>query len=428
VRGIVATAEREKDGVIHFDCPEEEILVVDLRDDPHPARPSSAFIRRKLGRLTTAAVVLTGLVATGALAPTVAGARTAPAKNRDAVQQRLNSLVNDDKFPAVLASVRDKDGQVRDYTSGVGDMKTGAQVPVDGEVRIGSNTKTFTATVVLQLVGEGKIDLDAPIEQYLPNLVRGDGIDGHKITVRQLLQHTSGLPDYDVDVTDDYVATKQHTHYEPRDLLDLGLSHKAVFAPGTGWSYSNTNYVVLGLLIQKITGRPVGEEITNRVIDRIGLRHTYWPALGDQSIQGPHAHGYFTPVPGGPLTDVTTSDPSAGWAAGQMISTPRDLNRFFGAVVDGKLLPTAQLKQMETTVAAPGSAGRGDEQYGLGLQTFTLSCGGTAWSHGGDYPGYSTTNAVSTDGRAVTLATTALPTSLNVLKDLENFVDAAMCE
>jgi D-alanyl-D-alanine carboxypeptidase len=426
VRGIAATVDREKDGVIHFNCPEEEILVVDLPDNSPSARPSSAFLRRKMGRLTTAAVVVTGLVAAGALTSPVAEARTAPVKN--AVQQGLDSLVNGDKFPAALASVRDKDGRIHDYTAGVGDLKTGAPVPVDGEVRIGSNTKTFTATVVLQLVGEGRIDLDAPIEQYLPNLVRGDGIDGHKITVRQLLQHTSGLPDYDVDVTGDYVATKQHTHYEPRDLLDLGLSHKAVFAPGTGWSYSNTNYVVLGLLIQKVTGRPVGEEITHRVIDRIGLRHTYWPALGDQSIQGAHPHGYFTAVPGGPLTDVTTSDPSAGWAAGQMVSTPRDLNRFFGALVDGKLLPPAQLKQMETTVAAPGSAGRGDERYGLGLQTFTLSCGGTAWSHGGDYPGYSTTNAVSTDGRAVTLATTALPTSLNILKDQENFVDAAMCE
>jgi D-alanyl-D-alanine carboxypeptidase len=265
VRGIAATVDRKKDGVVHFDCPEEEILVVDFRDNPHPARPSSAFIRRKMGRLTTAAAVVTSLVATGALAPSAADARTTPAKNRDAVHQGLNSLVNGDKFPAALASVRDKDGRVHDYTAGVGDVKAGAQVPVDGEVRIGSNTKTFTATVVLQLVGEGKIDLDAPIEHYLPNLVRGDRIDGHKITVRQLLQHTSGLPDYDVDVTDDYVTTKQHTHYEPRDLLDMGLSHKALFAPGTGWSYSNTNYVVLGLLVQKITGRPVGEEITNRV-------------------------------------------------------------------------------------------------------------------------------------------------------------------
>jgi D-alanyl-D-alanine carboxypeptidase len=405
-------------------APEEAILVVDLRDDP---RPAPAFMRRKMGRLAAAAVAVSGLVATGVLVSPVADARTAPAKSRDAVQQGLDSLVNDDKFPAALASVRGKDGRVRDYTAGVGDLKTGAPVPVDGEVRIGSNTKTFTATVVLQLVGEGKVDLDAPIERYLPGLVRGDGIDGHKITVRQLLQHTSGLPDYDVDVTDDYVATKQHTHYEPRDLLDLGLSHKAVFAPGTGWSYSNTNYAVLGLLVQKVTGRPVGEEITRRVIDRAGLRHTYWPALGEQSIRGAHPHGYFTPVPGGTLADVTTSDPSAGWAAGQMVSTPRDLNRFFGALVGGKLLPPAQLKQMETTVAAPGSAARGDERYGLGLQTFTLSCGGTAWSHGGDYPGYATINAVSTDGRAVTLATTALPTSLEAVKDQDNFVDAAMC-
>ncbi|MEE1781358.1 serine hydrolase, partial [Streptomyces sp. SP17BM10] len=106
----------------------------------------------------------------------------------------LNALVKDDGLPAALATVKGSDGRTRNYTAGVGNLATRAKVPVDGQIRIGSNTKTFTAVVVLQLVAEGKIDLDTSVDTYLPGLLRGDGIDGRNITVRQLLQHTSGLP------------------------------------------------------------------------------------------------------------------------------------------------------------------------------------------------------------------------------------------
>lgn len=110
--------------------------------------------------------------------------------------KRLDALVSDDDFPAALASVTTRDGRVRNYTAGVGDLKTHSAVPVDGQVRIGGNTKVFTAVTVLQLVGAGRIGPDEPVETYLPGLIRGDGIDGRNITVRQILQHTSGLPDY----------------------------------------------------------------------------------------------------------------------------------------------------------------------------------------------------------------------------------------
>lgn len=362
------------------------------------------------------------------VAATVVSSSAAAADTRkDTVQRDLDALVRVDGFPGVLAAVRGRDARVRDYTAGVGNLATKAKVPVDGQVRIGSNTKTFVATVVLQLVGEGKIDLDVPVETYLPNLVRGEGIDGRKITVRQLLQHTSGLPDYDGDVVQDYLTKMRHTYFEPRQLLDFGLSRPALFAPGTGWEYSNTNYVVAGLLVQKVTGRPIGEEITDRVINRIGLRHTYWPAVGDQSIHGAHPQGYFAAKPGDPLVDVTESDPSAGWAAGAMISTPDDILRFFTALIDGRLLAPEQLKQMQSTVAAPGSDVRGDERYGLGLQTFSLSCGGFAWGHGGAYPGYETANAVTTDGRGAVVAVTALPTTLEAATHVEEAVDHAIC-
>ncbi|GGQ84493.1 serine hydrolase domain-containing protein [Kitasatospora griseola] len=376
--------------------------------------------------------VAAGALLLGVLTPTAAGAApatasaalataSAEARPADIVQQRLDALVAGDKLPAALAAVRGRDGRTRDYTSGVGDLATGAKVPVDGQVRIGSNTKTFVAVVVLQLVAEGRIQLDGSLDTYLPGLIHGDGIDGKTITVRQILQHTSGLADYvplvDLSGPDQYI--------EPRELLDIALAHRPDFAPGDGWKYSNTGYLIAGLIIQKVTGRPVGEEITKRVIDRIGLRHTYFPAQGDMTVHERHPHGYELPEePGGQLYDITEMDPSWAWAAGAMISTNTDLNRFFAALIGGRLLPPAQLAEMRTTVPAeymgPGA------RYGLGLASRPLPCGGLSWGHGGSLPGYVTRGGVTEDGRAANIAVTAAP-SPEARQRVADAVDAALC-
>ncbi|MFJ3723770.1 serine hydrolase domain-containing protein [Streptomyces sp. NPDC090045] len=352
----------------------------------------------------------------GVPAPPTASASARP----DAVQQGLNALVHSDGLPAALASVTDREGRTRTYTAGVGDLAGGSKVPRDGQVRIGSSTKTFTAVVALQLVGEGKIDLDATVDTYLPGLVRGEGFDGQHITVRQLLQHTSGLPEYEDLVGDDIL---RHRYFEPRDLLDIAFRRKAVFAPGKDWGYSNTNYVVAGLIIQKVTGRPLAEEVDRRVIKRIGLRHTSFPVAGDMAIREAHPHGYHRDAAGAPLRDVTEIDPSAGWAAGQMISTNSDLNRFYAALLDGRLLPDAQLTQMRTTVPL-GDTGAG---YGLGLISRPLSCGGVSWGHGGDIAGYETRGGVTDDGRAANIAVTGIPTDEAATQHLESLVDTALC-
>jgi D-alanyl-D-alanine carboxypeptidase len=373
--------------------------------------------RRRIGLSAAAAVV--------AAAVGLAGPATARTRPDDAVQRSLDHLVRDDRYPAALAAVQERGGRVRDYTAGVGDLRTGRPVPPDGYVRIGSNTKTFTAVVVLQLVGEGKIELDAPVETYLPGLLRGEGIDGRHITVRQLLQHTSGLPNY-TNVLAKGALPYRHTYFEPRRLLDLALEQKADFPPGTKWEYSNTNYVVAGLIVERVTGRPLSEEITKRTIDRIGLRHTYFPQVGDESVRQPHPEGYHTDDPAKPLVDATVWDPSMGWAAGQIISTPSDVDRFFTALLAGRLLQPAQLQQMRTTVPAP-EEGQG-VRYGLGLMSMPLSCGGLAWGHGGDIPGYNTNNAATDDGRAAAIATTRLPVSLDEVNRLQKAVDTALCE
>jgi D-alanyl-D-alanine carboxypeptidase len=379
-----------------------------------------------LGRRWMVATLAALAALTGAAIPVATAAESGPGRT-DAVQQSLEVLVGQDKFTGALAAVQGRDGRKRNYTAGVGDRETGAKVPVDGRIRIGSNTKIVTATVVLQLVGEGKVKLDEPIETYLPGIVRGQAGDGRKITVRQLLQHTSGLPDYVMPAMNgDFVANYpsiQHTYFEPRQLVDLALTQP----PTAGWSYSNTNYILAGLLVQRVTGRPISEEITKRVIDRAGLRDTYWPRLGEQEIHGRHPKGYFT-TKTGDLLDVSEQEMAMSWSAGSLVSTPSDVNRLVTALLNGKLLRPQELKEMQTTVDAPDFDSVGGSRYGLGIATFKLSCGGIAWSHGGNTPGYTIVNAATTDGRAASVAVTALPSTMDAKKHLDAALDTALCK
>lgn len=347
----------------------------------------------------------------------------APAHAAD-TQSGLRALVKQDAYPAALASVTTARGPVRNLTAGVGDIKTREPVPVDGEVRIGSNTKTFTAVVVLQLVQEGKLELDAPVERYLPRLVRGEGIDGRAITLRQLLNHTSGLPNY-TNFLADGLLPYQHWYAEPRTLLDIALEQKALHAPGAAFAYSNTNYLVLGLIAEQVTHRPIGEQITQRVIKPLNLRRTYFPGVGEERLRGPHPHGYHHDDPNLPLVDVSEQDPSFGWAAGQMVSTPSEINRFFVALLKGRLLSPALMREMRTTVPAPEVGAKA--RYGLGLVSTPLPCGGLSWGHGGTITGYATVNAATDDGRAATVAVTNLPRTEEQVARIQRVVDGALC-
>ncbi|WP_435818503.1 serine hydrolase domain-containing protein [Micromonospora lupini] len=384
-----------------------------------PLQTPPSIRRRRTMRVAAGALAAVAVL-TGPQA--FAAAETGrPAGPRDTVQRQLDRLVSEDGFPGVLASVRGADGRVRDYTAG--------PVPRDGQVRIGSNTKTFTAVVVLQLVGEGRIDLDATVEHYLPGVVRGNGNDGRTITVRQLLQQTSGLSDYDdvLFTKPQDLVDKSHSYYQPRRLVDAALTNAPHFTPGAKWEYSNTNYVLAGLIVEQVTERPIGEEITNRVIRPLGLRDTYWPGVGEQRLRGTHPRGYVAVAPGAPWVDVTDMDPSLGWAAGQLVSTPDELRTFFEALVGGKLLKPAQQAAMMTTVPAPGFEPTGEYAYGLGIARHELPCGGDAWGHGGDIQGFETRNLVTRDGRSAVVAVTALPTGEQMLAHVNESVESALC-
>ncbi len=381
------------------------------------------------------AVPLAAAIALGAAGGT---ASAAPSKDETThLKSRAQGLV-DAGYPAALAAVTDSKGESAGVAVGKGNLETGQAPPMDGEVRIGSNTKTFVAVVVMQLVQEGKVGLDEPIETYLPGLIRGEGNDGSKITVRQLLQHTSGLPEY-TDTTpgrSDIFQIKDH-YIPPRDLLDTALGKPAAFEPGTQWAYTNTNYVVLGMLVERVSQRPVGEQIDQRIVKKLGLSHTYFPAPGDRSIKGTHPQGYHLSA-GGKLEDMTEMDPAWAWAAGAMVSTPSELNTFFQAVFDGRLLTQSSIDEMKNgAVDASSRLGPGTV-YGLGLIGRSLTCGGTSWGHGGTIHGYQTNNAVGPDGTAAIFAVTALPSAIADQNNpessaeekhqrVEDAVDATLC-
>ena len=382
------------------------------------------------------AVPVAAAIALGAAGGGAASA--APSKGEaESLKSRAQGLV-DDGYPAVLAAVSDSKGESAGVAVGKGSLETGQAPPMDGEVRVGSNTKTFVAVVVMQMVQEGKVGLDEPIETYLPGLIRGEGVDGSRITVRQLLQHTSGLPEY-TDTTPgsgDIFQIKDH-YIPPRDLLDTALGKPAAFEPGTQWAYTNTNYVVLGMLVERVSQRPVGEQIDQRIVKKLGLSHTYFPAPGEEKIRGTHPQGYHLSA-GGKLADITEMDPAWAWAAGAMVSTPSELNTFFQAVFDGRLLSQSSIDEMKNgAVDASSHLGPGTV-YGLGLIGTPLSCGGTSWGHGGTIHGYQTYDAVGPDGTAVTVAVTAVPTAIadqsnpeSSAKEkeqrLKNTVDATLC-
>lgn len=285
-------------------------------------------------------------------------------------------------------------------TSGVSDLKSHRPVAPNGYFRIGSTNKTLVATVVLQLVGEGRMTLNDTVDRWLPGLVRGNGNDGTKITVRQLLQHTSGIYDGDypsIDSAEDYRRHRYDVH-TPEQIVAAALHHTPDFPPGERWSYTNTGYVLLGMLIERVTGLPWQREVLDRIIRRLGLRHTVWPQTSP-GLPKPHAKGYTRFAPDEALVDTTElvdADASGGY-----LSTTADLDRFLHALSDGTLLRPRQVAQMRQTMPVdaqtdtlwPGA------QYGLGIFSRPLPCGGTAWIPSGDQLGYRTRTGVTGDGR-----------------------------
>ncbi|TWV30653.1 beta-lactamase family protein [Streptomyces misionensis] len=369
-----------------------------------------------LGAVALALLAVPAQAATGEVrSPAAAGL---PAPDAAGLARVLGSAVAQGA-PGALARIDDH-GTVYTATHGFADRNTRRAMAAGDRFRVGSVTKTFSAVVLLQLVDEHKLALDAPVDRYLPGLLPDD-----RITVRHLLSHRSGLYDYTDDMFADSVPgfeAVRNKVFTYRELVALSLKHPRTNAPGAAYSYSNTNFVVAGMLIEKLTGHSVATEYRERVFEPLKLDDTFY-VHPDTRIPGAHAHGYLTPdTAGDPLVDAT--DQTASWAqsAGAVISSARDLDTFYGALLGGRLLSAARLAEMEKTTPVNATTA-----YGLGLRRRDLSCGISVYGHTGTVQGYYTYAFATKDGgrRMTAVATTS--NNGKVLDTLAGTLDSAFC-
>lgn len=363
---------------------------------------------RRLGAGMALSTLLAGTVVSGAHASGDNGER--------GLERRAEQARDEGDFVSVGTALR-HGGEHTEVAAGTGDLRTGTPVPKDAQFRIASATKTFIATVTLQLVGEGKLSLDDSVERWLPGVVAGNGNDGSKVTLRNLLQNTSGLANYtnylNMDTAEDFERDR-YRHWPAEELVELAMEHKPNFPPADkddpepDWDYSNTNFVLAGMVIKAATGNDWRTEVTQRVLDPLELTDTYAPGR-DPLIRGPHARTYIKYPDRQSLTDTTERSLSWGDAAGELISTHRDLNRFFTALLAGELLDPEELRQMRQTVPMseeyqeiwPGV------RYGLALLEQPLPCDESRWGHAGDIDGSSVRTGFTEDGRVGITAVTS---------------------
>ncbi|MEV4558220.1 serine hydrolase domain-containing protein [Kitasatospora sp. NPDC049285] len=393
---------------------------------------------RRRGRSARRNLVLAAVVAAtlSTCVPGVAAAGQEDGRLRHRLQlQRDADAIAALGVTGVQARLVSADGRDLTATSGVADLTSGQPVSADGYFRVASVTKAFVATVVLQLTGEGKLSLDDPVERWLPGVVSGNGNDGRKITVRHLLQHTSGIHDDYPDYTsaDDFQEHRYDTS-TPEQTVARAMRHHPDFRPGKHWRYSNTGYVLLGMIIEKVTGSPWHQDVADRIVRPLGLDHTFRPGTSP-TLPQPHAETYQRFAPDGPLVDVTEQVGFGTNGEAGLVSTTADLDLFFRALLGGRLLPPAQLRQMTRTVPVgeefePLMPGARD---GLGLFSRPLSCGGVYWGHEGGDAGWITATGVTADGRrGVTVSLSGVLAAstedvLGVTQAESRLVDDALC-
>jgi D-alanyl-D-alanine carboxypeptidase len=347
--------------------------------------PARRGVLRTTGVLTAVLLAAAGSAAF-TFAPQPVAGQVVSARPPAGLQRAADQLVADG-VPGVIIMTR-RGQQVSDVVAGLADKATGQPMRPQDRVHIGSITKTFVATVVLQLAAEGRLSLNDSVQKLLPGVIAGHGYNPARITVRQLLQQTSGIRDYTDDPVFQTVQGLGKT-WQPQQLVDIALR---LGPPVRGWLYSNTNYILLGMIIQKVTGHSPITEISRRILVPLGLRGTSFPLTSTQ-IPSPYAHGYY-----GSLDVTNVVNPSSAWTAGAMISTVSDVARFYRALLTGRLLPPAQQRELLTTMPVDDSGELFAERYGLGIYSVQLSCG-TAWGHDGGYPGgFKTIAYTSRDG------------------------------
>jgi D-alanyl-D-alanine carboxypeptidase len=363
----------------------------------HEGRGNPLRFVRLLGTvLGTTLLTTTAVLTAPAQAAPPAGSSDGTSLDRPGLRDSLDAIHEAGMY-GVFSSVRDGDERWTG-ASGVADVDTKRPVTPGMRHRVGSISKTFTSVAVLQQVERGRIRLDAPVGDYLPDLIPGER--GRQITVRMLLNHTSHIADYIAgafpSLTQGSTASLDDERFRsirPGELVRLGLAAPATGTPGAvPGSYSNTNYVIAGLLLEEVTGQDAEKYITRNVIDRSGLRHTSFPRT--PHIKGPHPRMYeswYGLID--PPRDYSVYDMSWASTAGAVVSTTDDLNRFYRALLGGKLIGEASLDEMTRTVPVSGL------DYGLGIYSVELRGCGRFWGHDGAVFGAGMTALSSRDGK-----------------------------
>jgi D-alanyl-D-alanine carboxypeptidase len=341
---------------------------------------------RKLALLALAAAIATAAVAA------CGGKEERQVSNELAtgLQQILDGAVGSPEtaFPGTALYVSQPELGTWAGAAGEGNIDPATPMRAGDTFRVGSIAKTFVAAATLRLVEEGKFALDDPLPSVLPEDVVARVADADRITVRMLLNQTSGIPEWNDEEFDRGVVADPHRVWKVEEFLNLAVAQPRRFEPGERYAYSNTNYNLLGLIIEETTGESWRAVVREQVIDRLELEHTSLPEPGDVSIGRDAAHGYA--LVNGELRDLSDVDPSMAGAAGghALATTTEDLARFLNALLAGELFEQPEtLEEMLTWVEAtdnPGKVG-----YGLGLERYVLPGGVEVIGHLGTTAGYS---------------------------------------
>ena len=351
-----------------------------------------------LARLAVAAALLTLLALVSAQAAAAQG------DTRAKLQRQLDGLVAADLGPPGAVVTLRRGSRTTVLTSGVADLATGRRPKATDHMRIASMAKAYSGAVAFHLVANGRLRLNSTIGDVLPGLPRA----WRAVTVRRMLNHTSGLPDYSESKgfrkalgTDPgaYVPTTQIIDWVRRDGLN--------FKPGSRYRYSNTDNIVIGLMAEKVTGKPYGRLLRRFVYQVLNLRETSLPIR--VALPQPFLHGYLT-QPGSPPEDASeVINPSGAWASGGIVSTPLEVNRFIRGLLGSRLFPRElQPRQLRFVPGGQSSPpGPGANSAGLAVFRYRTRCG-TVYGHTGNFPGYVQFMAATRDGRR------GVTTSLNI--------------
>lgn len=394
-----------------------------------PPRPLRTVLRPRLG-----SVFVLAAASLAVLVPATTGAAAGPAGgpvDDRSLQRQIDEFASEPGGPPGIIALLRTERETRVFRAGVADLATGRPPRVTDHMRIASTAKAFSGAVALSLVDRGALNLDDTLRERLPQLPAAWG----RVTLRQLLNHTSGLPDYtEAPGFIAAVTADPRHHFDSRRLLDYVADEPLLFTPGSRYEYSNSDNIAVALMAEAVTGTPYEQLLRELVYQPLGLRETSLP----QGYRLPklYLHGYDMSDPASPLDVSELVSASGAWASGGIVSTPQDLTRFIRGYASGALYGYGKDVVREQRRWIPGAsepAGPGRNSAGLAIFRYTTRCG-VVLGHTGNFPGYTQLMAATPDGRrSLTFSITTQfnkagdPARLERLRTIqENFVCALL--